>query len=304
MKKIHVLLILVVLLTLGMTTAAFAKRSSDTIEGMVKEFTYNEESGVCETLIIINEYGNEETISLPVDFDCEPIAILLEDPEYDNPIFVVIYGNWVINEDNVAVFQVDEIKVVDESEGGEGEGEGEGEGDGWGKGGVYCSEDSGRDHPIAVKISDKYPGISLSWVKEKVCEDGFGFGEVMLAIQTVLANPPRVVNGNEESVDPEDGEVCNPEEGDCEEDNSLGLAADEWLNLRKAGKGWGQIWKENNLVKKDKSDAPGLGRLNKTEKDKGPKEGKGPNKGEDHPSNKVHPNKENKNKNNKNDEDD
>jgi hypothetical protein len=308
MKKVHILLIFVVLLTLSMTTAAFAKQSGDTIEGIALEFVYDELSGECVSLIIKTDGGVEETVPIPEGYQCEDLAALIEDENYDpdtDPVYVVIHGHWVINEDNKAVFQVDAIEVVIDGDDGDGDDE-EGEGNGWGKGGVYCSENSDRVHPIAQRIADKIDGVSLSWVTEKVCKDGFGFGEVMLAINTALANQTPDVVEPEDDIDPENGDECNPDDGEDCEDNSLGEAADEWLHLRLAGKGWGQIWKGTNLVEDDKTDKPGKGWLNKPEKVKGPKPGKGPDKGEDHPSNKDHPNNKNKNNKNKNntDEDD
>jgi hypothetical protein len=301
MKKKYILLILVVLLALSLTTAAFAKESGDTFEGVVVEDPEDVEDEACEFLFIETEDGIKEIVTPEEDFGCDFFVEFIFGETY-----VVVNGDWIITEENELAFRASSVEVVEEGEGGEGEegeeGEEEGEG-GWGRGGVYCAEGSERVHPIAQKIVDKYEGVALTWVKEMVC-DGFGFGEVMLAIQTVLANqtPVDVEDGDE--VDPENGDGCTPEDGgDCV-DNSLGNAAEELLNWRKAGKGWGQIWKENRIVENETSDKPGLGKLNKTEKVKGPKEGKGQDKGEDHPSNKVHPNNKNKNKNKNSDEDD
>ena len=91
--------------------------------------------------------------------------------------------------------------------------------------------------------------------------DGFGFGGVMLALQTVSAKGE---DGEEASGD----DSVNPTE----------TAADEVLAKKKEGQGWGQIWKEDGLTKSDKADSPPPGLLKKEEKQNGPPEDKGPNK--------------------------
>ena len=63
-----------------------------------------------------------------------------------------------------------------------------------------------------------------------ICE-GQGFGGVMLALQTQQA-------GSEGSE-----------------------SAGDFLNKRKEGKGWGQIWKDSGLVGNDKADTPPPGLL-------------------------------------------
>lgn len=278
MKKKHIVLILVVMLTLSMTTAAFAKQSGETMRGEVIEITDDDGDGYCETLIIDTD-GDDgedtETITLPEDFDCTSVAV---------GDYVVVAGEWIINSDGEVIFVADEIEINPEEDEDE-----EGEGNGWGKGGVYCAGGKEKTHPVALKIAEKYDveDITSEWVMEQVC-DGFGFGEVMLAIQTQLAFQKQ-----------------NEGEGGEGKENTLGEDAEEWLNRRKAGQGWGQIWKENGIVKNDKTDNPPPGWLNKPEKEKGPKEGKGPDKGPDHPSNNSNrPIKEDKNNKNKDDEGD
>jgi len=308
MKKKHILLILVVLLTLSMSTAAFAKKGGETVEGVFIEFTTNADTGFCETLVIETDDEELVTFTLPDGYDC------INFDGFESGItYVKVSGEWNLNDEGQVILELTSITQTEPDEGDD-----DGEGNGSGSGGVYCNgdEESGRIHPVAQKIASKYEGIvDPAWVQEMAC-DGFGFGEVMLAIQTQLAY--QKMNGTEEL----SGEGCGSEEptgdvaegGEGEPDgeetvcNSLGNAAKEWLNQRKAGLGWGEIWHGKGLVKNDKTDNPPPGWLKKQaqeEKEKGPKEGKGPNKGEDHPSNNSNrPEKENKNNKNKDDEGD
>jgi hypothetical protein len=300
MKKKHLLLILVVLLTFSITTAAFAKKGGKTVEGYFVEVTTNVD-GFCETLVIETDDGELVTFTLEDGNDCSKFAGFEAGITY-----VKVSGEWNLNAEGEVVLDLSEFEPAEPGE--------KGEDDDSGSGGVYCNGGKDEMHPVTKKISDKYEGVVDSeWVKDMVC-DGFGFGEVMLAIQTQLAYQKK--NGEGEVVpgegcvseeppgDGEEGTAEEPEGGEETVCNSLGDGAEQWLNHRKAGQGWGQIWKGIDIVENDNTDSPGNGRFNKPEKEKGPKEGKGPDKGPEHPSNKLKPNKENKNNKNKNDEDD
>lgn len=117
--------------------------------------------------------------------------------------------------------------------------DGEGKGNAWGQGGVYCAEGKETVHPLALLIEEKY-GTNSSFVMEHVC-DGVGFGSVMLAIK---------MGGG----------------------NAVGM-----LEQRKAGQGWGQIWKEMGLIGKDAIEKapPGLLKKGDDHPGGGPPEGKG-----------------------------
>lgn len=242
MKRKYFALLLVVLLALALTSAAFAQAGIGNPKGIIESL-----DEACTTLTIQGEEEGDElfTVTLPEGFDCSGLEV---------GMYVVIKGAWVEDE-----FQVEWVKEADPED------DGEGDGNAWGAGGVYCAGGKEYPHPVAQKIADKYE-ITPEWVMERACA-GYGFGEIMLALQTQLSLQTQAQNG----------------EG--------GPDADELLDERKNGKGWGQIWKENELVKNDKAADPPPGWLNKEAKETGPKDEKGPDKGPDHPSNKEKPEK-------------
>ncbi len=153
---------------------------------------------------------------------------------------VTVKGFWVDDE----TIEAEWVKnsVDDEDETGEiaSEDPGAGEGNAWGQGGVYCAEGKEDAHPLAARIAEKY-GVSEGYVMEYVC-GGMGFGDVMLALKMGGDDPGGM------------------------------------LLQRMEGRGWGQIWKDADLIGKDKADSPPPGLLKKGEKPgNGPPEGKGPN---------------------------
>lgn len=76
---------------------------------------------------------------------------------------------------------------------------------------AFCDPDKDKgSHPLAAKIAERY-GKSEEEIMVYFC-DGFGFGQIMLALQTDQENLPSM------------------------------------LEERKEGKGWGQIWKEMGLI--------------------------------------------------------
>jgi len=277
MKKKHWILILVVILMLGLSTVAFAKSDTDNLKGTVVSVTPPAGSDTFGTLVLRFEDGEEITITLPGDFDYAAIQ-----PD----MVVVVKGQW-----QDGIFYAEWVQEADLDDDGDDGDDGDGEGNAWGPGGVYCAGGKDRPHPVAQKISDKYD-VSIEWVMEQKCT-GFGFGQVMLALQTSLS----VQNGEEPEEEPEEepGEPCEGSET-CPE-NGLETQAKGLLDMRKEGKGWGQIWKETGLSKHGDADVSPSGWLKKPEKVKEPKEGKGPNKGPDHPSNKNKPEKVKNNKN-------
>jgi len=86
----------------------------------------------------------------------------------------------------------------------------------------YCSGEKENDHPFAAAISETY-GTSTSDIMGYFC-NGFGFGEIMLALQTHQMN-------NEE--------------------------VSSMLALRKSDQGWGQIWQDMGIIgNQDKAKSP------------------------------------------------
>jgi hypothetical protein len=79
--------------------------------------------------------------------------------------------------------------------------------------GAYCEDQADEPHPMAVALAaqfDQEPDVVMGWF----CE-GYSFGEIMLALST---------SGGEE------------------------YSVDQILQLREAGDGWGQIWKDLGII--------------------------------------------------------
>ena len=258
MKKILMIFTLALVLTLAVSTAAFAKAGVGNPKGEITAI--DTEGG---TVTIMTEDG-ELVLTLPEGYDFGDLQI---------GDYVVAKGAWtaegfdadwvkLADDEETEVEETEEPIVTEETE----EGEENGEDGGWGEGGVYCNGGKDKPHPVAQKIADKY-GVSVEWVMSYAC-DGFGFGGVMLALQTQAANG-------------EGGET-----------------ADQVLAKKKAGQGWGQIWKDSGLTKTDKADSPPPGQLKKEEKQTGPPEDKGPNKVKPTKTNNGKKPEKNKNTNN------
>ena len=89
---------------------------------------------------------------------------------------------------------------------------------------AFCSDKKDTNHPLASKIVDRYGGVTEEMVMEWFCE-GHSMGQIMLALTT------QALDGS----DP--GAV---------------------LAERKGGKGWGEIWKDKNLIGDEREgDPPG-----------------------------------------------
>jgi len=106
----------------------------------------------------------------------------------------------------------------------------------------FCQPETEEQHPVAAAIAETY-GVEEEQVLAWFCEDGFGFGQIMLALQTSQAS-----------------------EGD----------PGELLARRSAGEGWGEIWISMELIGQA-SDAHPPGRP----EDAGPPEWAGPPDGDD-----------------------
>lgn len=112
--------------------------------------------------------------------------------------------------DWVRVISSKELDEEDEDEGEEAEEEDDDEDEAKSES-AFCDPDKDKGpHPLAVGIAKRYDK-SAEEIMAYFCE-GFGFGQIMLALQT-------------------------------DEDNAASM-----LEERKEGKGWGQIWKEMGLI--------------------------------------------------------
>lgn len=77
-------------------------------------------------------------------------------------------------------------------------------------------------HPVAARLAKTY-GVTYDQVMKWFCEDGYGFGQIAMALQT---------------------------------SKLTGDTVDALLAQRAEGKGWGNIWKEKGLVRSDKDGGP------------------------------------------------
>ena len=83
---------------------------------------------------------------------------------------------------------------------------------------AFCDENKkDKPHPLAEKIGERF-GVGEDWVMGYFC-DGYGMGAIMLAVKT--------------------GQLD-------------GSDAEDLLEQRAEGQGWGQIWKEKGLIGSEK----------------------------------------------------
>jgi len=150
---------------------------------------------VAETFTVETEEDEIFTVVPPEDFDLESLQVGDE---------VEVEGT--LAEDGTVLALSVKIKVaVDEDEIN-----------------YFCRPETKEQHPVAVSIAETY-GIETEQVMAWFCEDGFGFGQIMLALQTPDSDP---------------GEL---------------------LARRSAGEGWGKIWISMELIGRE-SDAHPPGR--------------------------------------------
>lgn len=91
----------------------------------------------------------------------------------------------------------------------------------------YCADLSGRRHPVGERLADRY-GVPYSDLMKWFCDDHFGFGEILLALQT-----SRVISTEE--------------------------TPDQLLQLKSELGGWGQVWKSFGYTGRPKADRPASG---------------------------------------------
>jgi hypothetical protein len=89
----------------------------------------------------------------------------------------------------------------------------------------FCAERDGRRHPVGGRIADIYDGVDYSQVMTWFCDDHFGFGEILLALQASQLN----------TVDETPGEL---------------------LRLKTELGGWGEVWKEIGFTGRPKEGRP------------------------------------------------
>lgn len=214
MKKFLRISVIVLVLTLFMATGVLAKSDKGNPKGVVTELNEG-----ARTLTIETRKGETVVVLAPEGFDFLTVAV------GDTVMAKGVYTEAGLEAEWVKVFSKDKDEEVDDPE----------EEEEGSKGGYYCQEGAEKVHPVAEKIVEKY-GVTVEWVMSYVC-DGYGYGAVMLALQTEEAG---------------------------------GGSADDLLVQKKEGKGWGQLWKEGGLVGSDKADHAPPGLLKKPDKQTGP----------------------------------
>lgn len=137
-------------------------------------------------------------------------------------------GDWVLIKGSAgegSVIEAEWFKPI-----GKGRGNGEGDEDkpeGKKENSAFCAEGKKeKDHPLATKVAENYK-VTEEFVMGYFC-DGYGMGAIMLALKT-----SGLVDGS---------------------------TPDEVLKSRSDGQGWGQIWKEKELIGSEKEghSPPGL----------------------------------------------
>jgi len=220
MKKTSMILLIIFLFTLLFPGAVLAEKKSPIIKGDVISFDKNE-----GTILISTEEGNIIVVHVPPNFNFNDISegshVLVKVQQSQNGSVV---ADWIkeVNKGDDDLEIEEDGEEIEEKEGLEGK-----------FNSSYCSGEKENDHPFAAAIAETY-GASVSDVMGYFC-NGFGFGEIMLALQTHQMNK--------------------------EEISSM-------LDLRESNHGWGQIWQEMGMIgNPDKAKSPPgqLKKANQTE---------------------------------------
>jgi hypothetical protein len=205
MKKTSVILLIMFLFTLFFPGAVLAENKNPIIKGDVKSI--NQDEG---TISISTEEGNIIVIHVPPNFNFNNISIgsqmLAKVYQSQNGSVVADWIKEVSKGSNDLEIEEGEEKEILEGK----------------FNSSYCSGEKENDHPFAAAIAETYETL-VSDVMGYFC-NGFGFGEIMLALQTHQMN-------NEE--------------------------ISSMLDLRKSNHGWGQIWQEMGMIgNPDKAKSP------------------------------------------------
>jgi len=198
MKRLSMILLIAILFTLIFPRAVLAEKMSPVIKGDVISIDQTE-----GTISIATE-GNIIVVHVPLNFNFNDISI-------GSKVLAKVQQS---QDGSVVADWIKEVsKGDDDLELEDGEEIEEEEGVGGKSNSSYCSGEKENDHPFAAAISETY-GASVSDVMGYFC-NGFGFGEIMLALQTHQMN-------NEE--------------------------VSSMLDLRESKHGWGQIWQDMGII--------------------------------------------------------
>jgi cytochrome c-type biogenesis protein CcmE len=206
--------------TLAAPAAVTGEEETEAVEieftGTVK--TVDEEAG---TLVVSVEQKDETVVDyvvyLPEDFDWTTVK---------EGEVVEVEGTLEENGDVLATkvkVETEDEDEEDEDQAEEDEDEQEEEGEEALSGGFFCRH-LDIAHPIGLRLADQY-GVPYEQVMEWFCAGKFGFGQIKHALRTaqVISETERVTDTTE--VD-------------------LADVAGIFLKQRKAGLGWGRIWKQ------------------------------------------------------------
>lgn len=199
MKKIYLVYLAAIILAVLTFSLASAQSKMGNVKGQVT--SYDVDAG---TITLLTWKGGEVVVQVPEGFNFDLIA----EGSY-------LHAKGRFNDEGIIV--ADWIK--------ESKGKGDDDdGDGGQANSAYCAGRKDKPHPLAAGIEEIY-GVSPEETMAYFCK-GFGFGQIMLALQTKELK---------------------------------GLEVSELLETRKSGMGWGQIWKEHGLVGKpgEASSPPG-----------------------------------------------
>jgi hypothetical protein len=142
----------------------------------------------------------------------------------------IVEGDWVLVKGSASEGGEIEAEWFKQVGKGRGKGNDEDKPEGKKDNSAYCAQGKkAKDHPLAAEVAGRF-GVTEDMVMGYFC-DGYGMGAIMLALKT----------------------------------RDLGVGADpeELLKDRALGNGWGQIWKDLDLIGSEKDGHSPLGLLNR-----------------------------------------
>jgi hypothetical protein len=197
--------------------SAGAAMAAPTVQGEEPEeieFTgvvtaFDESAGTIEVDVETDDEGTlSYSVHAPEDFDFS----LLE-------VGDVVKVEGTVNEDGTINATRINIEEPDDEDGEDGEDD-DGE-DGEDEENFFCANPD-ASHPVGQSIAERY-GLTYEEVMAWFCEGEFGFGQIMLALQT---------------------------------SGITGDSADDLLARRAGGEGWGQIWQDLDLIGRPEDAGP------------------------------------------------
>ena len=238
MKRILTITSLVAVLVLLTVTAAFAQGKAN-VQGEVMSLNAD------GSITVLVKDGSSVTVYPPAGETFDPSLVgTMVHVKGDHNTDGSIQADWV------KPAGADDDADDDDDGAGQGKGKGQEKGnkgdddddDGGKETSAYCGGDKDNAHPFAAGVAGTY-GVSEDEVMGYFCQ-GFGFGQIMLAIQT--------------------GQM-----------DGITASVSVMLAARESGLGWGQIWKDMGIIgNQDHAKSP-PGLLKKPDKTTGPPEGKG-----------------------------